>query len=98
MRITGSPLAKLGRLYTDRVERTTRREATQSASQVTADYEVKVSQEARMAAEVRHAIAQLPDVRSDVVGELRGAIANGTYQVSDAALAEKLVAHVLQYS
>jgi len=98
MRISGSPLAKLERLYADRVERTTRNQATQRTSQVTADYEVQVSPEARMASEVRAAIAGLPDVRADVVGGLKSAIDSGSYHVSDEALAEKLVAHVLQYA
>lgn len=39
----------------------------------------------------KNALANVPDIRQDKVDELKSAIQNGTYQVSNESFAEKLV-------
>lgn len=39
----------------------------------------------------KNAVAAAPDIREEVVAPIRSAVANGTYQVSAASFAEKLM-------
>jgi len=67
----------------------TRREATAGG---TAD-SAALSADAKAFVKGRLAAQGAPEVRSELVGELRRAIKDGTYQVDEYALAGKMLAH-----
>ena len=52
---------------------------------------VELSREARRIAELRKAVAELPDVRESRVAELREALRRGTYQVDSRELARAIL-------
>ena len=52
---------------------------------------IELSREARRIAELRSAVAELPDVREGRVAELRDALSRGTYQVASQDLAEAIL-------
>src|SRR5438132_8226389 len=53
---------------------------------------VELSDQARFVARVNAAVRTAPDVRENLVAELRQRVQDGTYQVDDAAVAERLLA------
>ena len=67
-------------------------DAAAAPAKVTASGDgVRITDSARQLAALEQAIRSMPDVNEAKVNEIRGAIANGTYQVSPERIADKLI-------
>lgn len=89
--IGGGGIGDVGRaLGIDRIRRTSDKSKTEAASTGTgaqAPDDVEVSAEAKALLDARSA----PDIRQEKVAALKQVIADGTYEVSSHALAERLI-------
>lgn len=54
-----------------------------------------LSQEGRLLSLAQQKLKEVPDVRADLVNELKQSIANGTYKVNEDEIAEKILGRVL---
>ena len=89
MKITGNQVNSVAQVYLGNVKKV--RAAETEAAQQPRD-KVEISAEAGAIDAARRIIADLPDIRTDKVEELRRQVQDGTYEVSPEKIAERMLA------
>lgn len=64
---------------------------SQPSSQVNEGDKVVLSPRAREVQEIRKMLAEIPEVREDLVAELKGRVESGTYKVDSAKIAARML-------
>lgn len=95
-RVKGITVGKLSRISGKRASRSGGRGAASSAVSPAARGDgVAFSSDARAVGRADEAVSQAPDVRADLVGPIREAVASGRYRVSSLEVADKILRQVL---
>lgn len=92
MRIEGQGPVEPGRVY--RPEAGEQRSVPARAGQAAAVDEVTLSREARFRQELLTRLRSLPEVREELIADIRRRLAAGTYTVSDGELAEAIIREI----
>lgn len=85
MRIDG--MQKVAQLYSSNTVKKTEKKKVESAKD-----NLQISQAGRDYQIARKAVSESPDVREDLVADIKSRLAAGTYEVSADAFAEKVIA------
>lgn len=86
MKISGTEYEKVMRLVQDHLDTADSPTPSADATESAVDPE-----EAKLIEEMVRRVEELPDVREDVVEDIRARIADGTYKINSAAVAELML-------
>lgn len=85
MRIDG--MQKVAQIYSSKSASRTEKKKVESSKD-----NVQISQAGRDFQIAKKAVSEVPDVREDLVADIKNRMSNGTYEVSADAFAEKVIA------
>lgn len=95
MKIFGQPIHDLMKIYNSKNIKIDKRDKEEPIEKSTAPDALALSNESRIKQQAMQAAQQAPDIREDVVKELKEKIAAGTYTIDEGKVAEKMISQAI---
>lgn len=91
MKITNQQIQNWLKIYNPKTVNVNKKGSDESVEKSSAIDDLALSGESRIKQQAMQAAKQFPDIREDVVAELKEKIATGTYTANDGEVAEKMI-------